>query len=207
MTGTVTAYLTTKSSSIYVTFLIFVGCISRFIHVIYNTDDQKGIFGYAYMSSFLNALGINLCIICLALFTKFFASKSKENMRLINFGANMFMYVGCFFMINLFIPKKQLFGTPDYPSYFYWVSMLILSIFSAKFFFLIQKGFLISEQKLKTFISNLIALIGDIRTNHYYKLNKKATQKKLQKNDIDKDSKEMDQKIFNTLKSIVKDEF
>ena len=157
------------------------------------------------MSSFLNALGINLCIICSALFTKFFASKSNEHKKVINFGANMFMYVGCYFMINLFIPKKQLFGTPDYPNYYYWISMLFLSIFSAKFFFLIQNIFLASEQKLKVFISNLINLIGDIKVNHYYKLNDKGLQSKLKKEDVIENSKKMDEKIFETLKSVTED--
>ena len=159
------------------------------------------------MSSFLNALGINLCILSSALFIKFFASKSKDNSKILNFGANMFMYVGCYFMINLFIPKKQLFGTPDYPPYFYWVSMMVLSVFSAKFFFLVQNVFLTSEQKLKVLISNLITLIGDIKVNHYYKLNEKGLKNELQNEEVKKNSQEMNEKIFNTLNSITKDEF
>ncbi len=121
---------------------------------------MKGIFGYTYMSSFLNALGINICILCAALLIKLAAKKSTSDLKItFNFGANMFLYVATYFMINLFIPKKDLFGTPDFPPYYYWVSMLALSIASARFLLLLQRAMILSEQKLKLIIRNLFDFI------------------------------------------------
>lgn len=178
MTGIVTGFLTTKSS-IYLTFLVFIGTTSRFIHVIFNVNDIKGIFGYSYMSSFLNALGINLSLLCSALFIKYLVSKVQEDIRsLVNLGANMYLYVACYFMINLFIPKKVLFGTPDFPWFYYWGSMLVLSVLSGRLFALIQNAILFSEEKLKSLIRDLFDFILlDVQENDMIKEEKKILYK------------------------------
>ncbi len=71
----------------------------------------------------------------------------------------MFLFVSSFFLLNLFLPKKVLFGTVDFPPYFYWFSMLILSICSGLFLSKIQKGFLTSEEKFKNIIRKLFRYI------------------------------------------------
>lgn len=149
------AFLTTKSS-IYVTLLVTIGCISPFVHIFYGISDEEGLFGYRYMSSFLNAVGRVNALLCAALFIKFAASKiTTEYKSLVNFGANMFLFVASFFMLAVFIPKKQLFGTADFPPYYYWLSMIGLSFASAQFFNGIQRVIIITEDKLKKHIRKL----------------------------------------------------
>lgn len=165
---TVMAFLTTKNS-IYLTLLIFIGCISPFVHIFYGVRDTEGIFGYKYMSSFLNAFGRINALLCAALFIKFTVSKiTNEYKKIINIGANMFLYVASFFLINLFLPKKVLFGTVDFPPYFYWLSMFILSITSGIFLSTLQKAFLTTEENLKSIIRKLFRYIyeseADLKT-------------------------------------------
>ena len=107
MTETVMVFLTAKNS-LYITFLVFTGSIARFIHVIFNVEDAKGIFGYTYMSSFLNALGINIALLCSALVLKISVSEKSEMKKPLSLAANMYLYVACYFMVNLFIQKKYL---------------------------------------------------------------------------------------------------
>lgn len=174
MTGIVTEYLTTKSS-LYVTTLIFIGCISPFIHIIYGVNDTKGIFGYTYMSSFLNAVGRINALLCASLFIKFAAKKvDNDYKRVINFGANMFLYVSCFFLVGLFLPKKVLFNTLDLPRKYYWISMIFLSVSSGYFLSLFQKIFIYSEEKLKSNIVLLVSFIMRVRKDHYPKVGSKA---------------------------------
>ena len=179
-TGIVTEFLTAKNSTIYIFTLIFLGSIARFIHVIFNVNDMEGIFGYRYMSSFLNALGINISLLCSALLLKLAASKIVNELKYsFNLAANMYLYVACYFMINLFIPKKQLFGTPDFPPYYYWLSMLVLSVFSGRVLLLFQRGLIFSEQKLKAIIRDLFDFIlGDLEDEDMIKEDKKPLYKK-----------------------------
>ncbi|WP_299836104.1 hypothetical protein [uncultured Tenacibaculum sp.] len=179
MTEIVTGFLTAKNSTIYIFFLIFLGSIARFVHVIFNVNDMEGLFGYRYMSSFLNALGINVSLLCSALLIKLAANKITTDLKQsINLAANMFLYVACYFMINLFIPKKQLFGTPDFPPYYYWCSMLVLSILSGRVLILFQKAIIFSEQKLKAIVRNLFDFIlGDLEDEDMIKEDKKTLYK------------------------------
>lgn len=180
MTETVTGFLTTKSS-FYIGSLIFIGCISPFIHVIYGVSDAKGYLGYTYMSSFLNAVGRINALLCAALFIKFAASKletSSEYKHAVNFGANMFLYVACFFVVNLFIPKKELFNKADFPAYYYWISMVILSISTGVFLSIIQKAIIASEEKLKNIIRSLFDFVlGDLEDEQMIKEDKISVYK------------------------------
>lgn len=190
MIETVTAFLTTKNS-IYISLLVFFGSISRFIHVIFNVNDQEGIFGYTYMSSFLNALGINIALLCSALVIKLAASKSTSEMKpSLNLAAHMYLYVACYFMVNLFIEEKYLFGTPDFPPYYYWGSMIFLSVLSGRFMMLFQKAALKSEERLQKIIKGLFDFIldetieeGMIKKEKEYTYKKKSV--KLLKNALD----------------------
>ncbi|TDQ22782.1 hypothetical protein [Tenacibaculum caenipelagi] len=121
---------------------------------------MKGILGYTFMSSFLNALGINIALLCSALLIKLAASKLSHEMKSsFNLAANMFLYVACYFMVNLFIEEKYIFGTPDFPPYYYWLSMLFLSVLSGNFLLLFQKAILKSEEKLQKIIKGLFDFI------------------------------------------------
>lgn len=152
------AFLTTKSS-FYITLLVTIGCISPFVHIVYGITDQEGIFGYTYMSSFLNAFGRANALLCAGLFIKFASSKiDNEYKSIVNFGANMFLYVSCFFLLAIFIPKKLLFNKADFPASFYWISMLFLSIGSGLFFTQIQRLIIYTEFKLKAQAKKLFAL-------------------------------------------------
>ncbi|TDQ27688.1 hypothetical protein [Tenacibaculum caenipelagi] len=90
----------------------------------------------------------------------------------------MVLFVACFFVIHILVPKKELWGTPDFPPYYYWSSMIFLSILSGRVLILIQKALLYSEDKLKTLIKKLFDFVlGDLEDEDMIKEEKKLMYK------------------------------
>ena len=142
LTETVTVFRT-KTSSIYLSLLTAVGVSAPLWHVIYGVSLKEGVFGFRYMSSFLNALGGRLSILCAGLLIVFLANKLpvdyKNSVKRIG---TLFVSVGCFFLILIFFPKKMLlntFGIRDAHPIFYYGLMIIFSISAAKIFQTLQK--------------------------------------------------------------------
>lgn len=160
MTGIVMVFQTIKKNSIYETTLILVGLVSLFVHIIYGINDAEGIFGYTYMSSFLNAAGRISFQLCTALYIKRLVYKVKDEYQSsVNMVANMCLFVASFFLINLIVPKKMLFGKPDFPPYYYWISMVALCIMSVFLLRLIDKSLATTEEKFKKAISKIFDFI------------------------------------------------
>ncbi|WP_272152149.1 hypothetical protein [Tenacibaculum aiptasiae] len=163
MTETVMEYLTTRNS-IYLTLITLIGCLAPFLHIFYGISDAKGLFGYKYMSSFLYAIGNRLCLLSAGLLLYIASSKiNNEYRKIFKLISYMFLFVATFFIIHIIVPKKKLFGTPDFPTYYYWISMISLSLISGKLLLLIQKAVLYSEEKFKKIIRDLFDFIlGDL---------------------------------------------
>ncbi|CAM1370559.1 conserved membrane hypothetical protein [Tenacibaculum litopenaei] len=181
MTGIVTGFLTTKNS-IYLTTLSVVGLTAPFWHIVYGIRDTEGIFGYRFMSSFLNSLGTRLCFLCLGLLLLFFSNQINNEFKKIGKGiAYGAIYVGCYFLILIFLPKKLLltsFGIKDFHPLFYYLSMLGLCVLSGRLFALIQNAILFSEEKLKSLIRDLFDFILlDVQENDMIKEEKKLLYK------------------------------
>lgn len=156
-------FLTTKSS-IYLTIITLIGVTAPFWHVFYGIRDTEGLFGYRFMSSFLNSLGTRLSILCMGLlilfFSKHIVNEYKKAAKTIGL---MTLYVGCYFLILIAIPKKILlnsFGIKDFHPFFYYLSMTILSISSGFVFTLLQKAFIITEANLKFIIRELFDFLN-----------------------------------------------
>lgn len=184
----------TEKNSIYLTILCLLGITAPFWHVIYGIRDTEGMFGYRFMSSFLNSLGTRICILSSGLLLYFFSfqisNEYKKVARLISF---ITIYVGCYFLILIFLPKKTLlnaFGVKDFHQSFYYVSMFLISILSVVVFTKFQKIFLLSEERLKSIIRKLFNYIlvevrkGDmIKENELKRYNKRSAE--LVKNVLD----------------------
>ncbi|WP_214113044.1 hypothetical protein [Aequorivita echinoideorum] len=155
-TATVTGSWILKNKtkiSFYITFLAVVAILSPFLHIFYLLNDNEGIFGFAYMSSFMYTLALPLMAISSGLLLKFVSSKIFEFKSLFNFIGNSFLFVGIFFMIYTFMPMS------DFSKEVYFGSLLVLSFIITFIFHYAQKAVLRTEQRLKNIISKLFDFI------------------------------------------------
>ncbi|AUC14337.1 hypothetical protein BTO06_03910 [Tenacibaculum sp. SZ-18] len=92
----------------------------------------------------------------------FAKSQQEEYQTVLRKIGYMFSFVGAYFLILIFFPKKVLldsFGIRDFHRIFYYASMIILSVSSGLIFASLQKVFMKSEEKLKNLIRNLFDFI------------------------------------------------
>jgi hypothetical protein len=158
-TQTATECQTTKKISLYI-IAVSLGLTAPFWHIIYGISKEEGIFGYPFMSSFLYAFGNPVFMISAGLLTYYISSKASREYRLpFKIISYMMLFVGCFFMIHIFLPKKLLFNKADFPVYYYWISMLAMVMVLSRLLTMLQKAVIITEEKLKKNIRDLISFI------------------------------------------------
>ncbi len=155
-TETVTEFWTTENKtkiSFYLVFLAVTAVLSPFLHVIYLINDKEGIFGFAYMSSFMYALSLPLMAISSGLLLKFTENQLSQFGVFFKYISNAFLFVGIFFMIYTFLPIS------DFTTTVYFVSIFLLSValtFAAHF---LHRAIITTEQRLKKIISKLFDFI------------------------------------------------
>src|SRR5690606_17498363 len=155
-TGTVTGSLIIKKSSrisFYIAFLAIVAVLSPFLHVIYILNDKEGIFGFAYMSSFMYSLSLPVMAICSGLLFKFLAGQLVEMGEFFRYISTAFLFVGIFFMIYTFVPLTD-FSTSVY---FGFISVLSIVLTIAAHH--LHRAVLTTEERLKMIISKLFDFI------------------------------------------------
>lgn len=155
-TETVTGFLTIKKEtkiSIYLTFLAIVAVLSPFLHIFYIFNDREGIFGFAYMSSFMYSLSLPLMAICSGLLLKYLASQLPDFRKFLVFISNSFLFVGIFFMIYTLVPLT------DFATEVYFISLFILSVALTLAAHILHSAILTTEQRLKKIISKLFDFI------------------------------------------------
>lgn len=159
MTGIVTAYLTT-TNSIYLTLICLLGCLAPFVHIFYGVSDAEGPFGFKYMSSFLYAIGDKICLLSAGFLLLIASSKvSSEYHKAFRLIAFMFLFVASFFIAHILVPKKQLFGTPDFPVYYYWCSMITMSLVSGFLLSILHKAIVFTEERIKGSVRDLVSFV------------------------------------------------
>lgn len=159
---------TIKNSSFYLFILCIIGLTAKFWNVLYGVSNAEGIFGYKYMSSFLYAIGNEVAFLSLALILVYASSKAGEYKRAFKRLGLLAVFVACFCVIQVLIPKYMLvkaFGIKDWHPSFYYGAMIIMSVFSGGLVVMFQKAMLFTEEKLKEKIRILIDFIVDLRTN------------------------------------------
>ncbi len=155
-TGTVTGYLILKNKSkisIYIISLAILAVLSPFLHIFYLLNDKEGIFGFAYMSSFMYSLSLPIMAICSGLLLKFVTGQLSGLKIYFKFICNAFLFVGFFFMVYTFVPMT------DFSTSVYFICLLILSIILTIASHYLHKAVLTTEQRLKGIISKLFYFI------------------------------------------------
>ena len=156
VTETVMGFQTTWSNRInfYLIFLCVVAVLSPFLHVIYLSGDKEGIFGFAYMSSFMFSISLPLMAISSGLILKFTKTIVQDEFKT-TFGyiANTFLLVGFFFLVYTFIPMT------DVSIFAYYGILLVLALALTFIASNIHKAIITTEQRLKTIISKLFDFI------------------------------------------------
>lgn len=122
--------------------------------MLYLIEDKEGIFGYAYMSSFLFSISLPIMSLSAGLLLKFAAThitnEFKKPLQLIS---HTFIFVGCFFAIYILMPIR------DYSLTTYYVSLLVLAVLLTIVAHYLHKAILTTEERLKNIISKLFDFI------------------------------------------------
>ncbi len=128
--------------------------LSPFLHVIYLTEDKEGIFGFAYMSSFMFSISLPLMAISSGLIIKFAKNILVEDFKkTFEYISNTFLLVGFFFLIYTFAPMY------DFSIYTYYIIILIISLSLTVIANLVHRAILTTEERLKGIISKLFDFI------------------------------------------------
>lgn len=155
-TETVMGFQTTWSKGInfYLIFLCIVAVLSPFLHVLYLTEDKEGIFGFAYMSSFMFSISLPLMAISSGLIIKFAKNIIVEDFKkTFDYISNIFLLIGFFFLIYTFAPMY------DFSIYAYYAIILTVALTLTVIANLAHKAFLTTEERLKNIISKLFDFI------------------------------------------------
>src|SRR5690606_12979881 len=156
-TETVMGFPTTwnlKIFNFYISFLCIMAILSPFLHMIYLVNDKEGIFGYAYMSSFLFSISLPIMAISSGLLLKFAATHIINDFKKpINYISHLFLFVGFFFAIYILMPIR------DYSITTYYVSLLVFAILLTIVANYLHKAVLATEERLKNIISKLFDFI------------------------------------------------
>ena len=155
-TETVMGFQTTwkKGINFYLIFLCIVAVLSPFLHVLYLTEDKEGIFGFAYMSSFMFSISLPLMAISAGLIIKFAKNIIVEDFKkTFEYISNTFLLIGFFFLIYTFAPMY------DFSIYTYYVIILATSVILTMIANLAHKAVLTTEERLKNIISKLFDFI------------------------------------------------
>ncbi|MCG2417884.1 hypothetical protein K8089_02540 [Aequorivita sp. F47161] len=157
-TKTVMGFQTGKKNKTFVNLYLFlltlVAVFSPFFHLFYLVNDKEGIFGYAYMSSFLYSLSLPLMALSFGLLLKFLCKYiSTELINSINFISNLIIFLGFFFLIYTFLSIQ------DFSLFTYYLVLIACSITLTAIAHFLQKAVLTTEQRLKTIISKLFDFI------------------------------------------------
>ncbi len=155
-TETVMGFQTTWSKGInfYIIFLCIIAVLSPFLHMLYLIEDKEGVFGYAYMSSFLFSISLPIMALSSGLLLKFAANYIvNEFKKPLQYISHTFIFVGFFFAIYILMPIR------DYSITTYYVSLLILAILLTIVANYLHKAILTTEQRLKNIISKLFDFI------------------------------------------------
>lgn len=164
-TETATESQTTRNnvSAFYLALLCLIGFTAPFWHVFHGISQREGLFGYKYMSSFLYALGLPVFAISVGLLflyaVRYIDASHRKLFRSIAF---IPLFIGCYYLIAVFIPKSLLldaFGVRDFGNWVYYTIMIFMSVTSGYLFSLFQKAIYTAEEKLKAVIRRLFDFI------------------------------------------------
>ena len=156
-TGTVMGFQTIWNSSrinFYILFLCAMAILSPFLHMLYLIEDREGIFGYAYMSSFLFSISLPIMALSSGLLLKFAANHIIDEFKKpLQFISHTFIFVGFFFAIYILMPIR------DYSITTYYVTLLVLAVLLTIVANYIHKAIITTEERLKNIISKLFDFI------------------------------------------------
>lgn len=134
--------------------LAVVAVLTPFLHVFYLFNDKEGVFGFAYMSSFMFSLSLPMMALCSGLLLKFVGEQLDTHLKKsFKFISNSFLFVGCFFLIYTLVPMT------DFSAYVYFTLLIVLSIAMTFLANYLHKAFISTELRLKKIISKLFDFI------------------------------------------------
>jgi hypothetical protein len=133
-----------------------VGFTAPFWHIFYGINDNEGLCGYAYMSSFLFAIGNRVFTLCFSLLFVMASFRIEDQFKMVfRRVALMGVLVSLFFIFQILISKKllmQTFGINDLHVGFYYAAMVLMAILSGAVFVWFGKAVMYTEQQLKAAI-------------------------------------------------------
>lgn len=165
MTETVMEFLTTRRINYTLILFFGIGVYAPFLHL-HAGASQEGIFGFSWMSSFLNALALptmalSSCLVLLVLRT----IVHNEYRRTVFFMSMISMGLAVYHYAYVFLPIKK-----DFPVLAYYILLLVVAIGTVICFKFLTKGMLLAEGKLKRIIrSQFIFMFTETDEKGYVK--------------------------------------
>lgn len=174
MTGIVTAFPTIKSNQIILTAL---AVFSPFLHL-FAPNGQEGVFGWKFMSSFLDAIGWALFAFFLGLSLLFEATSRIDSFKSVYIiRAMIVIWVGVFYIAYAIIPIK------DFTNFQYYTSLTLIAVGVSMFSYGFVKAKKWVDHKLREVIRNLYhrllvelpneGFIKETKLNEYHNDNQK----------------------------------
>lgn len=151
--------------------LCVVGLTAKFWHIIYGVNGSEGVFGYKYMSSFLYAIGNEIAFLTMALLVLYKSRLTVEFSKSFKWLGILGLVVSSFFIIEILVPKKQLFswfGVNQMHKVMYYSLMLVFSLASCGLLVLFQEAMIKTEAALRKKLTYVIEFLFKVK-NEYYK--------------------------------------
>jgi len=140
--------------NLYLLLLTIAAVVSPFLHLFYLYNDKEGIFGYAYMSSFLYSLSLPVMALSFGLILKFLSKYiSVDFIKPISYISNLIIFLGFFFLTYTFLSIQ------DFSLYTYYGVLITVSIFLTFIAHFLHRAAITTEQRLKKIISKLFDFI------------------------------------------------
>tara|TARA_A100001391_G_scaffold163480_1_gene123000 strand:- start:286 stop:894 length:609 start_codon:yes stop_codon:yes gene_type:complete len=140
--------------NLYLLLLTIVAVASPFFHLFYLYNDKEGIFGYAYMSSFMYSLSLPLMALSFGLILKILSKHiSLDLIKPISSVSNLIIFIGFFFLIYTFLSIQ------DFSLITYYGVLVTVSIFLTIIAHFLHKAAITTEERLKKIISKLFDFI------------------------------------------------
>ncbi len=143
-----------KRINFYLIFLCAVAFISPFLHMFYLNEDKEGIFGYAYMSSFLYSLSLPLVAISIGLILKYLSKHVSAHLFYsVKYISYALVFLGFFFLSYTFLSIQ------DFSPGIYYLALTGISLALSIIAIYLNDALISTEKQMKKIISKLFDFI------------------------------------------------
>ncbi|MFL1896845.1 hypothetical protein ACJRPK_14150 [Aquimarina sp. 2-A2] len=156
---------------VFITVIAVIGFLSPLSHVYYLENDEEGVFGFTWMSSFLFAIGFPIYSLCMGFFmnlaSTLFSTVEKKKFKIMAIvfkvlGVKSF-FLGALFLVWSFSPNVKDFD----PSVYYRSLVLVSVLISISLVYFSNYVFNVNKtiKNLKASLKSMFGFVYDMPSN------------------------------------------